>query len=222
MKDEILSKVHDYKFKGEYLNNYRLLLEILREVTDNIDRIEFKNIGIHLVLESRNHRWGMAYSKAFELASDLNREITEETQRLVEKLPKEFRPALTFLNEQQTMHKNQLKNNPHNSWIWFAEPWRFFIFETEDSARLFVNDFNNGLVTEIETDDFFNWNISNPTRRLNLEVHFPFDDKPKTYQTEVEFTATNELEPKPAWVENVDSKAVLRLNVDYPKVGQTT
>lgn len=175
MKDEILSKVHDYKFKGEYLNNFKLLIEIIREVADNIEISEYKNIGIHLVLESRNHRWGMAFSKAFELANDLNREITEETQKLVEKLPDEFRPALTFLNKEQTMHKSQLKNNPYDTWIWIAEPWRFFILETVDSARLFVNDFNNGLSTEIETDNFFNWKLKNedkaPYEWINMTIN---------------------------------------------------
>src|SRR5690554_607928 len=175
MKDEILSKVHDYKFKGEYLNNFKLLIEIIRGVADNIEMSEYKNIGIHLVLESRNHRWGMAFSKAFELANDLNREITEETQKLVEKLPDEFRPALTFLNKEQTMHKSQLKNNPYDTWIWIAEPWRFFILETVDSARLFVNDFNNGLSIEIETDSFFNWKLKNedkaPYEWINMTIN---------------------------------------------------
>jgi len=175
MKDEILSKVHDYKLKGEYLNNFKLLIEIIRGVADNIEMSEYKNIGIHLVLESRNHRWGMAFSKAFELANDLNREITEETQKLVEKLPDEFRPALTFLNKEQTMHKSQLKNNPYDTWIWIAEPWRFFILETVDSARLFVNDFNNGLSIEIETDNFFNWKLKNedkaPYEWINMTIN---------------------------------------------------
>ncbi len=175
MKDMILSKVRDYKFKGEYLKNYKLLIELIREVAENIENEEYKNIGIHLVLESRNHRWGMAYSKAFELANDLNAEITEETQKLVDKLPNEFRNALTFLNKEQTVHKSQLKNNPYDSWIWIAEPWRFFILETEDSAQLFVNDFSDELVTEIETDDFFNWKLKNedkaPQEWINMIIN---------------------------------------------------
>lgn len=175
MENKILSKVRDYKFKGDYLKNYKLLKEIIREVAGNIENGEYKNIGIHLVLESRNHRWGMAYSKAFELANDLNEEITAETQKLIDKLPDEFRPALTYLNKEQTMHKSQLNNNPFDTWIWIAEPWRFFILETEDSARLFVNDFDNELSTEIETDNFFNWKLKNeekaPYDLINVTIN---------------------------------------------------
>ena len=126
-----------------------------------MEKAGFEDIGIHLVFESRNHRWGMAYSKAYEMATDLQNEIKVETQRLINELPEDLKPSLTFMNNELTMYKSQLEKNPYDSWILIAEPWKFYILETIDSARLFVNDYENDLNAEIIADTHFNWKLKN-------------------------------------------------------------
>ena len=161
MKEEILSRVYSYKYEGEQLSKFRDLISIIKDVTQNIEKTDMIDIGIHLVLESRNHRWVMSYSKAYEMATDIFDEIKIETQNLINVLPKNIIEPLTFMNEKLTMWKSQLENNNFNSWILIAEPWKFYILETSQSAKLFINDFENDLQKEIPTDDMFNWKIKN-------------------------------------------------------------
>lgn len=161
MRNEILSRIYCYKYEGDYLKNFGELLSIIRDVTNNIEVPGLSEIGIHLVIESRNHRWGMAYSKAYEMASELQNEIKLETERLINKLPEELRIAMTFMNNELIMHKSQLEKNPYDCWILIAEPWKFYILETNDKARLFINDFKSDLKAEIITDDYFNWKLKN-------------------------------------------------------------
>lgn len=161
MKREILSRIYDYKYQGGYLNNYKDLISIIQIVTKHIETEDLVDIGIHLVFESRYHRLGMYYSKGFEMASELQNEIKNVTNELIEKLPGELIPSLTFMNEKTPMSKSQLNTNPNDSWILYADPWSFYIFETKDLAKLIVNDFDKNLRIEIETDDYFNWKLKN-------------------------------------------------------------
>ena len=161
MKRKILSRIYDYKYQGDYLNNYKDLISIIQDVTKNILTEDLIDIGIHLVLESRNHRWGMYYSKAFEMATKLQNEIKIAVSELINKLPNELVPALTFINEKTPMSKSQLETNPNDSWILYANPWNFYIIETKDSAKLIINDFDKDLRVEIKTDDYFNWKLKN-------------------------------------------------------------
>ena len=87
--------------------------------------------------------------------------IAEETQRLINVLPQDLIEPLTFMNEELTMWKSQLDKNNSKSWILIAEPWEFFVLETSDSAKLYINDFDNNLRREVATDSFFNWKIKN-------------------------------------------------------------
>ena len=180
MKNEILSKIYSYKYNGDYLKNFKDFISIIKIVTENIDKSEMTDIGIHLVLESRNHRWGMSYSKAFEMATDIFDEIKNETQKLITVLSQDLVEPLTFMNEQLTMSKSQLEKNHFDSWILIAEPWKFFILETNDSATLYINDFENKLRSEVITDSFFNWKIKN-------------DEKPPM---EMIYSKINELKTK--------------------------
>ena len=161
MKREILTRIYDYKYQGDYLINYRDLISIIQDVTKNIETEDLIDIGIHLVLESRHHRWGMYYSKAFEMATELQNEIKIAVSELIKKLPNELVPALTFMNDKTPMSKSQLEKNPNDSWILYADPWSFYIIETKESAKLIINDFDKELLVEIETDDYFNWKLKN-------------------------------------------------------------
>ncbi len=157
----MLSRIYEYKYQGEYLNNFKDLISVIQDVTKNIDTDGLIDIAIHLVIESRNHRWAMYYSKAFEMATELQNEIKNVTRGLIKKLPNELIPALTFMNDKIPMSKSQLETNPNDSWILYADPWSFFIFETKASAKLIVNDFDKNLRIEIETDEYFNWKLKN-------------------------------------------------------------
>jgi len=161
MNKEILSEIYSYKYEGNYLNNYSKLISVIKEVAENITNPNIQDIAIHLVIESRNHRWGMSYSKAFEMNIDLQTEIKNETEKLIEKLPTEIAPALSFMNREIPMYKGQLEKNTRGNWMFIAQPWEFYIKETKDTSELFVNDFNNNLNAEIVLDDRFNQKIKN-------------------------------------------------------------
>lgn len=161
MKKEILSRIYAYKYEGRYLNNYKDLIAIIRDVKENIKELGFLDIGIHLILESRNHRMVMYSSKAYEMASEIQDDIMNETRGLVEEMPDELKPALTFMNNHLPMYKSQLEQNPYQSWILYADPWNFYVLETIDSAKVFINDYAENLNIEIHTDEHFNWRLKN-------------------------------------------------------------
>lgn len=161
MKNTIIEKIHSYKYVGNYLKNYRDLISIIQLTTERINEPGLKELAIHLVIESRNHRWGMSYSKAFEMATDIFKEIKQETQTLINSGIHEYIEPLTFMNEELPMYKSQLNKNTFDSWIHLAEPWIFFILETNEVSQLFINDFENNLCTQIQTDEHFNWKIKN-------------------------------------------------------------
>ena len=161
MNKKILAEIYAYKYNGDYLKNYSILISVIKKVADNLGCLDLRDIGIHLVIESRNHRWGMAFSKGFEMATDLMDEIKEETENLIKKLPEEVRPALSWMNQEIPMHRSQLDKNPNDNWILIAQSWEFYILETANSSSLFVNDFEDSLQAEIPTDEYFNWKIKN-------------------------------------------------------------
>lgn len=115
MKEEILSRIYAYKYEGEYLRKYEELISIIRDVKENINKPGLLDIGIHMIFESRSHRWGMSYSKAFEMASEFQNDIMNETRGLIEEMPDELKPALTFMNNHLPMSKSQLEQNPYES-----------------------------------------------------------------------------------------------------------
>ena len=165
MKEEILSRIYSYKYEGKYLDKFRDLISIIKDVTQNIEKKDMIVIGIHLVLETKRHRWGMAYSKGYEGRTEIFYEIKKETQKLINVLPKEMIEPLTFMNEKLTMYRSELRieltNNNFNSWILIDYPWEFYILETRQSAKLFIIDFESNLQKEIPTDDWFNRKIKN-------------------------------------------------------------
>ena len=161
MHKEILSAIFAYKYDGDYLENYRQLISAIKRVNINLDTYALNDIAIHLALESKSHRLGMWHSKKFEMATDLFMEIKNEIDQLIRKLPKYIQNPLLFMNEEIPMYRSQLAKNPYDQWILIAQPWEFYILETKNSSRLFINDFENSLNTEIELDEYIDWRIKN-------------------------------------------------------------
>ena len=159
--NNIRQRIYQYKYSGDYLNNYKQLIAIIEDVTNLIEQQGMKTMAINLVIESRNHRLGMAYSKGYEMASDLRNEIKEKTQALIQALPEKLRSMLHMVNEKLQISKSAIEENKYPQWIRYAEPWNYFIIETANSSKLFHLDWRANKTIEIPTDKHFDWTLKN-------------------------------------------------------------
>ena len=154
MRDDILKRIYHYRYVSTYLANYQEIIDIIKDVTKHIDEPGMKDIGVHVFLQGREHRYNMGVSKAFEIAVPIYDTIRIESQKLIDLLDEELQIPLTFINNNLPIYRRDLKNNPDSSWILYAEAWRFYILETKDTARLFVHDYHNHFDAEVEMNSY--------------------------------------------------------------------
>jgi hypothetical protein len=167
----IRQRIYNYKYKGDYLNNYKQLISIIEEVTECIEESGMKTMAINLILESRDHRMGMHYSKGYEMADDLQNEIKEKTSVLIQALPDKLQPIFEITNEKLQISKTDIEENNYKQWIRYAEPWNYFIIETANSSKLFHLDWASNALITIPTDQYFDWTLKNKTERVHEAIY---------------------------------------------------
>ena len=71
-----------------------------------------KDIGVHVFLQGREHRYDMGVSKAFEIAVPIYDTIRIESQKLIDLLDEELQIPLTFFNNNLPIYRRDLKIIP--------------------------------------------------------------------------------------------------------------
>lgn len=104
----------------------------------------------------------------------------------------------------------------------YGESVEYTLEEKLNSELFAIGKSKEEISSRKSRDDFFNWHINNPTRKLIMEVHFPHHAKPNHYETEVGFGTTDARRlSKPKWIDKEQFEGILMLEIDYPKVGLT-
>jgi nucleoside diphosphate kinase len=169
--NSIRQKIYNYKYVGNYLNNYEQLISILGEITKRIHESGMKTMAINMVLESKGHRMGMYYSKGYEMANELQSQIKEITSLLIQALPQKLQPILEITNEKLLISKSDIEENKYPQWIRYAEPWNYFIIESANSSKLFHLDWEANKTIEILTDKHFDWILKNKVELVHETIY---------------------------------------------------
>tara|TARA_R110002050_G_scaffold585_3_gene4222 strand:- start:4468 stop:5034 length:567 start_codon:yes stop_codon:yes gene_type:complete len=136
---EYFKLLRKYKYEGDYLNNFKELIEILKLCKKSLIEsfeLEKEVFAKHLILEARNHLLGMSYSKSYEFASETRENIERNAYELINVFKTE-KTAFKVLIEKLIIDDEYLKENSNQKVISVFIPWLYYLEQSETSYNLF-------------------------------------------------------------------------------------